>query len=86
MEYARKKDSVKKYLPDEKDWIHLDRQWLGDVLYTVETKDVTELINKAKKQRKDKVEEKEHELVDMKPEFNKAFEQCMNFSSTLTIL
>jgi hypothetical protein len=38
MDFARTKDNVKAYLPDEKDWIHLDRQWLGDVLYTVDAK------------------------------------------------
>ena len=38
MDFARAKEIVKVYLPDEKDWIHLDRQWLGDILYTVDAK------------------------------------------------
>jgi len=37
-----------KYLPDEKDWIHLDRQWLGDVIYTVDAKALQDMVHEAK--------------------------------------
>ena len=56
MDFARTKDNVKAYLPDEKDWIHLDRQWLGDVLYTVDAKAITDMTQDAKMKRKDKIE------------------------------
>ena len=80
MEFAKTKEAIKVYLPDEKDWVHLDRQWLGDVMYTVDTKSMDELIAKAREQRKEKIEKSHNELVDMKPEFVKALEKCVEFS------
>lgn len=32
--HARAKPQLLKYLPDEKDWHHLDKKWVCDVLYT----------------------------------------------------
>lgn len=37
IKYARDKPNILKYLPDEKEWHHLDKQWLCDVMYTVDT-------------------------------------------------
>jgi len=34
LEYARKKSAMLKFLPDERDWNHLDKKWVCDVLYT----------------------------------------------------
>lgn len=34
---ARQKQNISKYLPDEKDWHHLDKKWLCDVVYTIDT-------------------------------------------------
>ena len=56
IEYARTKDDVKDYLPDEQDWIHLDRQWLGDVMYTLNPKEIEGMVAKARKERKEKHE------------------------------
>jgi hypothetical protein len=53
---------------------------LGDVLYTIDAKGVEDMIQEARKVRKDKIELGHNELVDMKPEFAKALEACMNFS------
>ena len=36
---------------------------------TIETKDMQDMVNAAKKKRKEKVEASHDELVDMKPEF-----------------
>ena len=38
------------------------------------------MIDDARKLRKEKMEEKKHELIEMKPEFAKALEVCINFS------
>jgi hypothetical protein len=35
--HARTKPVLLKYLPDEKDWHHLDKKWVCDVLYTKDT-------------------------------------------------
>ena len=40
LKLARKKPALLKYLPDEKDWNHLDKKWVCDVLYTLDTKGV----------------------------------------------
>jgi len=37
LKYARSVEKVKKYVPDLKDWVHVDRKWLCDVIYTLDT-------------------------------------------------
>ena len=34
LNYARKKAELMKYIPDERDWEHLDKKWVCDVLFT----------------------------------------------------
>ena len=34
LKHARMKPVLLRYLPDEKDWNHLDKKWKCDVLYT----------------------------------------------------
>ena len=34
LKHARKKPTLLKHLPDEKDWHHLDKKWVCDVLYS----------------------------------------------------
>ena len=41
------------------------------------------MITAARKARKEKMEEKKHELIEMKPEFAKALEICINFSGNI---
>ena len=31
---AKKKSTLLRYFPDERDWHHLDKKWVCDVLYT----------------------------------------------------
>ena len=54
IDFAKANYNVKAYLPDEEDWIHLDRQWLGDVLYTVDAKAIQDMTQDAKMKRKNK--------------------------------
>jgi hypothetical protein len=61
--HARKKQSLLKLLPDEKDWHHLDKKWLCDVLYTVDPDGIQLMINAAMKSRKDKLEKNQDLLV-----------------------
>jgi hypothetical protein len=74
MDYIKKKPSIVKYFPDEKDWIHLDRHWICDVLYTIDTENFQEMINKALRSRKEKLEENQNLNVQMRPEFIAALE------------
>ena len=56
VKYARQKPSVLKYLPDEKKWQHLDKKWLCDILFTVDTAGISDMVSKAMQQRKAKLE------------------------------
>ena len=51
------------HIPDERDWEHMDRKWLADVLYTVEKAKFETAIKNAIKARKERLEEKQHLLV-----------------------
>lgn len=44
LNYARKKDELLKFLPDERDWQHLDKKWVCDVLYTKDSAGVENMI------------------------------------------
>ena len=36
LEYAKNKPGMLKYLPDARDWVHIDKKWLCDVMYTLD--------------------------------------------------
>jgi len=56
-------------LPDERDWDHLDKKWVCDVLYSRDPVGIENLINKAIQHRKEKLENSQNMIVEMKPEF-----------------
>ena len=70
-----------KHLPDKRDWDHMDRKWLSDILNTVDRAKFEKMIKDAAKERKTRLEEKRNLVVEMRPEFAQAFQSCMNFSS-----
>jgi uncharacterized phage-like protein YoqJ len=70
-----------KHLPDKRDWDHMDRKWLSDILNTVDRVKFEKMIKDAAKERKTRLEEKRNLVVEMRPEFAQAFQSCMNFSS-----
>ena len=37
LEYAKNKPAMLKYLPDARDWVHIDKKWLCDVMYTLDS-------------------------------------------------
>jgi len=37
LEYAKNKPEMLKYLPDARDWVHIDKKWLCDVMYTLDS-------------------------------------------------
>jgi hypothetical protein len=51
----------------------MDRKWLSDILFTVEKAKFERTIKDAVKARKERLEEKNNLLVDMRPEFDAAF-------------
>lgn len=56
LNYARRKPELLKLLPDERDWDHIDKKWVCDVLYTKDTNGVQTMIDRASMQRKEKLE------------------------------
>jgi len=72
-----------KYLPDEKDWVHMDKPWLCNVLYTLDPDGIQNMITEAMEIRKEKIEENRNLSVSMRPEFVEALNSCINFSSKL---
>jgi hypothetical protein len=70
-----------KHLPDQRDWDHMDRKWLSDILNTVDRAKFEKMVKDAAKERKTRLEEKRNLVVEMRPEFAQAFQSCMNFSS-----
>lgn len=80
LNFAKKSNAVLKHLPDERDWVHMDRKWICDVVYTLDKAGFQALINKAIKERKERLEEKRNLVVSMRPEFAAALNSSLNFS------
>ena len=80
LELVKMSPNALKHLPDERDWDGLNRKWVADILYTVERAKLEKLIKDAVKARKERLEEKNNLLVEMRPEFAQAFQNCMSFS------
>jgi hypothetical protein len=83
LDFAREKPAVLRHLPDERDWDHIDRKWLTDVLFTIEKANFDRMVKAAVKSRRERLEDKHNLNVSMRPEFAQAFQSCMNFSSKL---
>jgi hypothetical protein len=80
LDFARERPNVLKHLPEERDWVHIDKVWLGDVLFTLETKDFQKFVEDAVRKRNQHVEQKQDLVVEMRPEFAEALKKCENFS------
>jgi hypothetical protein len=81
LDHAKTKPLIMKYLPDEGDWEHLDKRWVCDVLMTLDTAGVQTMIEVAKQNRKEKIEKSQDLLVHMRPEFEEALKNTLNFKS-----
>ena len=67
--FAKRNAQVLKHLPDERDWVHMDRKWICDIVYTLDKANFQAYITKAVRDRKDRLEEKRNLAVSMRPEF-----------------
>lgn len=54
--YAREHSNLLKFLPDERDWNHIDKKWVCDVLYTIDSDGIQQMITNAIKHRKERLE------------------------------
>jgi hypothetical protein len=81
LDLAKKTPNTLKHLPDQRDWDHMDRKWLADILFTVDRVKFEKMLKDAVKERKERLEEKRNLMIEMRPEFAAAFNNCMSFSS-----
>ncbi len=72
-ELSKKSPNALKHLPDERDWDGLNRKWVADMIYTIERAKLEKIIKDAVKARKERLEEMNNLLVEMRPEFAQAF-------------
>ena len=70
---AKTSQTALKHIPDERDWDGLNRKWLADFLFTVERVKFEKAIKDAVKARKERLEEKNNLVIEMRPEFAQAF-------------
>ena len=70
-EFAKKRPNLLRWLPNERDWNHIDKKWLCDILLT--------------KGRKERLEKSQNLMVEMKPEFEAALKKCISFSSKCSV-
>ena len=68
-------------LPDERDWLDVDRQCLCDILYSLKTDWFQNFINQAIQNRKSKLEKSRNLNVSIRPEFAQALQNTLNFSN-----
>ena len=69
LEYAKNKQGMLNFLPDPRDWVHIDKKWVCDVLYTLDPQGIQDMINSCMETREIKVELSKHLNVNMRPEF-----------------
>ena len=58
-----------KFLPDKRDWDHIDSKWLSDVMNTVDRQRFEKMVKDAARERKARLEDKRNLVVEMRPEF-----------------
>ena len=81
LELAKTSPDALKHLPDELDWDGLNRKWVADILCTFERAKLEKLIKDAVKAcKEERLEEKNNLLVEMRPKFAQAFQNCISFS------
>ena len=73
LELTKTSPNAFNHLPDDRDWDCLNRKWVADILFTVERAKFEKIIKDAVKARKERLEEKNNLLVEMRPEFAQAF-------------
>ena len=73
LESSKGKAAALRKLPDERDWDHMYRNWLADVLNTTDKANFERMIKAAVKARKERLEDKNNLNVSIRPEFAQAF-------------
>ena len=69
LDLAKSSANALKHLPDERDWDHMDRKWLSDILFTTDKANFEAMIKRAVQARKERLEDKNNLNVSIRPEF-----------------
>lgn len=72
---------IASHMPNSDEWIHLDRQWICDVIYSLSKNEFQALINEKIVARRQQVKEKQKTLVGIRSEFIDALKRSVVFSS-----
>ena len=80
IKYAESHSGLTAYLPSKRDSLHWDKQWLCNVLYTLDEEGINEMINGVIAKRQVKIETKKDLKVNIRDEFLEAFDRCLTFS------
>ena len=86
LEFAKANPDMLRFLPDTRDWVHMDKKWICDVLFTLDPPGIQQMVNDCMETRKVKVELSKHLNINMRPEFARALGECLNFSSKPNIV
>ena len=58
LDLAKGSQRALSHIPDERDWEHMDRKWIADILFTVEKAKFESKIKDAVKARRERLEDK----------------------------
>ena len=75
-EFAKTNSALLRHMPDPRDWVHIDKKWVCDVLYTLDPAGVQGMIDGCLETRRIKNDLSKHLNVNMRPEFAKALSEC----------
>ncbi|KEJ82644.1 hypothetical protein OXYTRIMIC_300 [Oxytricha trifallax] len=83
--YAQQKHSLLKFLPDQCDWLHLDKKWICDILMSLDNDGINSIIYEAKQKRRERLDQTQNLIVNMIPEFAQALSESLNYSGNNSI-
>ena len=78
---AEETPAVFDYFPDKRDFGRLPRYWIGNILFSVVGQPISDFVNKAIKERNDKVAENRNLIIELDPAIAEAFKKSLNVSS-----
>jgi hypothetical protein len=77
LDFATKSKPLEKFVPALNEWVHVDRKWLCDLLYTCDTDAFQAMIDAARAKNKKEVAVKANTLVGIRAEFAAALNRSV---------
>jgi hypothetical protein len=73
--------NLSRYFPDVKDWMHVDRKWLCDMLYSLKSQGFDTLVNRCIEKKRKKNDVVKGHVVPIRTEFAEALKNASSCSS-----